>query len=442
VGRPPTRYAYAPDGAALAYQVSGDGPVDLLYVPQTLCAIDVLWEHPRTAAFFERLASFSRLILFDRRGSGLSSRWGAPLTLEEQIDDVRAVMDAAGSESAAVMALLEGGPMAMLFAASMPERVTALALYSSFARMTWAEDYDWALHPEEREAALEPMVEHWGAGFGLDIWAPSHVGDASLQEWLGMLQRRSMAPDEWRRLFEVMGQVDLRPVLPTIRVPTLVLHRPDALAIDVRHSRYIAEHIPGARYVELEGEDNLMFLGDSEAMVGEIEEFLTGARAIPEPDRVLATVLFTDICDSTQRAAQLGDSRWRETLTSHHSTINSRVAQYGGRAIKTMGDGVLATFDGPARAIRAARGIVDDAAAAGIEVRAGLHTGEVEVMGTDVGGMAVHIGARVLGEAGAREVLVSNTVKDLVVGSGLDFEARGAKELRGVPGEWALWAVR
>jgi class 3 adenylate cyclase len=443
VGRPPTRYAYAPDGAALAYQVSGDGPVDLLYVPQTLCAIDVLWEHPRTAAFFERLASFSRLILFDRRGSGLSSRWGAPLTLEEQIDDVRAVMDAAGSESAAVMALLEGGPMAMLFAASMPERVTALALYSSFARMTWAEDYDWALHPEEREAALEPMVEHWGAGFGLDIWAPSHVGDASLQEWLGMLQRRSMAPDEWRRLFEVMGQVDLRPVLPTIRVPTLVLHRPDALAIDVRHSRYIAEHIPGARYVELPGEDHLVSLGDSEAVHGEIEEFLTGRPRSGAIDRRLLTVLFTDIVGGTARAARDGDARWRSVLSAHDAEVRRQLARFGGREVKTTGDGFLAVWDGPpSQAVRCGRAIVEATATLGVDVRAGLHTGECEAVGDDVAGMAVNIASRVCALASAGEVLASGTTYGTVVGSALAFDDAGSHALRGVPGRWPVFRVR
>ena len=439
---PRTQYAFAPDGAALAYQVVGDGPLDVLIVPQSISANELVWEEPRIARFFERLASFSRLILFDRRGSGSSSRWGAPLPLEEQIADVRAVMDAAGSESAAVFALLEGGPMAMLFAASMPERVRALALYSTFPRNRWAEDYEWASRDEERELLLQGTLEGWGTGFGLDIWAPSHQGDAALEEWLGKLQRRSMAPDEWARTFRQIGGTDLRPVLPTIRVPTLVLHRTDSGPIDVRHSRYIAAHIPGARLLELEGADNLMFVGDTEAILGEIEEFFTGVRPTPDPDRVLATVLFTDICKSTEHAAQLGDSRWRTLLTTHHSSIQARVSQYGGRSIKTLGDGVLATFDGPARAIRAARGIVDDAAAAGIDVRAGVHTGEVEVMGADVSGMAVHIGARVLGEASPQEVLVSGTVKDLVVGSGLDFEPRGMRELRGVPGEWALWAVR
>jgi class 3 adenylate cyclase len=438
---PPTRYAYAPDGAALAYQVVGEGPLDLLYVPQHLSSIDAAWEDERVARFFDRLASFSRLILFDRRGSGSSSRWGAPLPLEEQVADVRAVMDAAGSERAAVFALLEGGAMAMLFAATMPDRVSALALYATFPCNQKHPGYDWPLSPAEREALLQEALEHWGEGFVTEVWAPTHAHDTALRDWLGKLQRRAMAPDEWRRLFRLNGGIDVRPVLPTIRVPTLVLHRTRDAAIDVRHARYIAAHVPGAKLVELEGVDNLMFLGDTETLLSEIEEFLTGARRAPDPDRVLATVMFTDICRSTERAAELGDRRWRDLLTLHHASVRARVSEHGGRAVKSLGDGVLATFDGPARAIRAARGIVRDSAAQGLEVRAGVHTGEVEVMGGDVGGMAVHIGARVMAEAEPGEVLASGTVKDLVVGSGLEFSARGRHELRGVPGEWTLWAA-
>jgi class 3 adenylate cyclase len=438
---PQTRYAYAPDGAALAYQVLGSGRMDLLFVPQSLSAIELIWEEPRLARFFERLASFSRLILFDRRGSGASSRWGAPLALEEQVADVRAVLDAAGSERAGVFALLEGGPMAMLFAASMPDRVSALALYASFARTVRADDYDWPLDADEREAVLQDALEDWGQGFIVELWAPAHAYDPSLRAWMGRLQRRAMAPDEWRRMFRLNGEIDVRAVLPAIRVPTLVLHRTQDAAIDVRHSRYLGEHIPGAKLVELEGTDDLPFVGDVDSLLSEIEEFFTGVRPTPEPDRVLSTVLFTDICRSTERAAELGDSRWRDLLTLHHASVQARVAEHGGEAVKSMGDGVLATFDGPARAIRAARAIVEDAATQGLEVRAGLHTGEIEVFDGDVGGMAVHIGARVTAEAREREVLVSGTVKDLVVGSGLGFEPRGQRELRGVPGEWALWAV-
>ena len=439
---PRTQYAYTADGAALAYQVLGDGPIDVLYVPQSISAIDIIWEEPRVARFFERLASFSRLILFDRRGSGSSSHWGAPLPLEDQIDDVKTVMDAAGAQRPHVFALLEGGAMAMLFAATMPERVASLTLYATFARNVKEDGYDWTLTPEERLELLETAVEDWGRGDMIRVWASFHGEDPSLRAWLGRLQRRSMAPDEWRRVFHINGALDLRPILPTVRVPTLVLHRTDDTAIDVRHSRYIAEHVPGARLVEFPGSDNLMFVGDSDAILAEIEEFLTGARPHREPDRVLATVLFTDICHSTELASELGDARWRALLTDHHASMRRRVTEYGGREVKTIGDGVLATFDGPARAIRAARGIVDDSAGEGLDVRAGLHTGEIEVIGADVGGLAVHIGARVVAQAQAREVLVSGTVKDLVVGSGLDFEPRGSHELRGVPGEWALWAVR
>jgi class 3 adenylate cyclase len=440
---PEINYAVAADGARLAYQVIGDGPTDLLYVPQSISAGEVVWEYPMVSGFFERLASFARLITFDRRGSGLSSSRGAPLPLEEQIDDVRAVLDAAGSERAGVLALYEGGPMAMLLAATLPDRVSSLVLYACQPRLTKAEDYDWAPTAEERRAGLAEALDNWGKGSDMaDFFAPSHAGDPRLAAFLGALQRRSMAPDEWERVHDLNAAVDVRPVLPSIRVPTLVLHRTLDPAMDVRHSRYVAEHIPDAKLVELDGSDSLMFVGDSEAVLGEIEEFITGARAAVEPDRVLATVLFTDIVGSTQRAASMGDQRWREILVEHHRAVRSRVSAHGGREIKTIGDGVLATFDGPARGVRAARAIVEDAFVVGLEVRAGLHTGEIEVIGDDVGGMAVHIGARVSSEAGPGEVLVSGTVKDLVVGSGLEFAERGRRELKGVPGEWALWSVR
>jgi class 3 adenylate cyclase len=439
---PAIHYAYAPDGAALAYQVFGEGPIDVLFVLQSLSSIELFWEHPQGARFFDRLGRFARVITFDRRGSGLSSRWGAPLSLEEQVDDVKAVLDTVGCERAHLFAMLEGGAMAMLFAGTAPDRVASLTMYASFARNTWAEDYPWAHTKEQRSAQGEMFIATWGKGFGLDVWAPSYASDAYMRDWIARLQSRAMAPDEWRRAYSTSFDLDVRPILGSIHVPTLVLHRTDDRAIDVRHSRYLAENLPNARYAEFPGRDNVIFLGDADAILGEVEEFLTGARQAPEPDRILATVLFTDICSSTERAAKLGDRRWREVLTAHHESVRLRVSQYGGREIKTIGDGVLATFDGPARGVRAARGIVDDSAAQGLEVRAGLHTGEVEVIGADVGGMAVHIGARVSSEAAAGEVLVSGTVKDLVVGSGLDFEPRGSRALKGVPGEWALWAVR
>lgn len=439
---PQTRYTRARDGHVLAWTTLGDGPRDLLYVPQSISAMEHLWEHPMVAEFFDRLSAFARLIIFDRRGSGMSERLGRPAPLEDQVDDIHAVLDAAGSERAAIMAIYEGGPMAMLFAATAPERVDALMLYAAMARTTWAEDYPFALRRDARERVTAPLHRQWGTGDQLsDHWAPNYTHDRRLGAWMSRLQRLAMDPGYAARLVEANGALDVRPVLPTIQAPTLVLHRRDDQGFDFRHAEHLAAHIPCARLVALEGADSLPFLGDSDAVLGEIEEFMTGARAEREPDRVLATVLFTDICRSTERAAELGDARWRALLEQHDRLVAARVERHRGRVVKSVGDGVLATFDGPARAIRAAQGIGEDVRALGLEVRAGLHTGECEVMGDDVGGLAVHIAARVMASAMPGEVRVSNTVKDLVVGSGLAFADGGEVELRGVPGAWRLWTV-
>ncbi|MEA2296318.1 MAG: hypothetical protein QOE86_3957 [Solirubrobacteraceae bacterium] len=440
--QPETRYVTTRDGRAIAWSTVGEGPMDLLYVPQAISTMEHVWDHPTVTAFFARLASFSRLILFDRRGSGMSERLEEPAPLEDQVDDVHAVLDAAGSERCAVMAIYEGGPMAMLFAAGAPERVGALVLYASFARASYVADYEWAWSPELREAAMDAYRDHWGQGDLIaQSFAPGHLHDRRLVEWLGRMQRLAMDPTYGRKSAAMHGQFDVRPLLPSIRVPTLVVHRRHDTAIDFRHGQYLAAHIPDARLAALEGSDSLPFLGDADAVADEIEEFLTGTRASREPDRVLATVLFTDIARSTERAAELGDARWRSLLEQHDAAVHAQIARYRGRAVKSTGDGVLATFDGPARAIRAARAITEDLAQLGLDVRAGLHTGECEVIGDDVGGMAVHIAARVMALAEPAEVLVSSTVRDLVVGSGLDFEPRGEHDLRGVPGPWRLWAV-
>ena len=435
-----TRYAKSGD-LHIAYQVAGDGPVDIVYVPTWIGQIEVLGEEPTIAAFDERLQGFSRLIAFDRRGSGLSDPWRGVPTLEDQIDDVLAVMDAVGSERAALLGTLEGGPLAMTFAASHPQRTSELILYASFARTRWAPDYDWPPKDEARAARLEAAVAQWGQGGVAAGIAPSRAGDPAFLEWAGKMERYSASPGTIRKIFDFVGETDIRHVLPTIRVPTLVMHRRDDPFIDVRHGRYLAEHIPNARYVELEGTDSLFSVGDSDAILGEIAEFLTGVRHQREPDRVLATVMFTDIVGSTERAAKLGDASWRSLLQRHDELIRREVDRHRGRWVKSTGDGVLATFDGPARAIRAATSIGEALGRLGMEIRSGLHTGEVEVIGEDVGGLAVHIGARVMGQAGPGEVLVSSTVKDLVVGSGIDFEHRGAHELRGIPGEWSLFSV-
>jgi class 3 adenylate cyclase len=437
---PVAKYARSGD-LNIAYIVEGSGPENMVWVPTWISQCEYLWREPTLAATLERFTSFARFITFDRRGSGLSDpMFGAP-TLEEQMDDVLAVMDAAGAEKAVVLGTLEGGPMAMLFAATHPDRVKGLALYATFARATRDEDYPWPWSTEERDAAMAELLPHWGEGLLASSVAPTAKDNPSFMEWAGRLERLAASPTTIRRIFDLIGEIDVRHVLPSIRVPTLVMHRREDSFINVKHAHYIAEHIPNARYVELEGGDNLFSVGDSEAFLGEIEEFITGARPDREPDRMLATVMFTDIVDSTSRAAELGDADWRQLLERHDSVIRRALERHRGQEVKRTGDGFLATFDGPARAIRAASTIADAVRALGIEVRAGLHTGECEVMNGDIGGLAVHIGSRVMGCAGPGEVLVSSTVKDLVVGAGIDFEDRGERELKGVPGEWRLWAV-
>jgi class 3 adenylate cyclase len=357
------------------------------------------------------------------------------------MDDVIAVLDAAGSDHAAVFAQLEGGAMATLFAATYPERTLALVLYATWVRTLRDDDLPWANSAEIRDELVRRLVAAWGTGARLDDLAPSLSADADFRAWYAKLERLSASPGVMLDMMRLIGEMDVREVLPSIRVPTLVLHREDDQLIDPRHSRYIAEHIPGAKLVMLSGSDNLIVAGDSEAVLDEISEFFTGRRPVREPSRVLATVLFTDIVDSTRRAAELGDSAWRMLLERHDELVRRELGRWQGREIKTIGDGFLATFDGPARAVRCAKAIAQDVPALGIHVRAGLHTGECEVRGDDVAGMAVHIGARVGSLARAGEVLVSSTVKDLVVGSGIEFADRGTHELRGVPGEWRIFEV-
>ena len=434
------RYAKSGD-LHIAYAVQGEGPLDMVWVPPWISHVEYLWAEPSLERFAERLTSFGRLITFDRRGSGLSDPFlGAP-TLEEQMDDVLAVMDAAGSKRAAICGTLEGGPMAALFAATHPDRVSALVLYATFARATWAPDYDWAWTAEHRNEQMDELVEHWGEGLVASGVAPSMRGEPGFMEWAGRLERLAASPGTIRRIFDLIGAFDVRDVLQSIRVPTLVMHREHDSFIKVEHSRYIASKVPGARYVELEGEENMFSIGDSEALIGEVEEFLTGTRHEREPDRMLATVLFTDICDSTRRAAEMGDRGWRFLLERHDALFRQALDRHRGREVKRTGDGFLATFDGPARAIRCAASVAEAMGSLGLQIRAGLHTGELEVMDGDLGGLAVHIASRVMGHAGPNEVLVSGTVKDLVVGSGIEFEDRGERELRGVPGEWRLYAV-
>ena len=441
ISMPDTKYAKSGD-VHIAYQVIGDGPLELVFVPGFISHLDLWWEESSPApSFLRRLGAFSRLILFDKRGTGLSDRVAdtALPTLEQRMDDVRAVMDAVGCERAALLGFSEGGPMCSLFAATYPERTRALVLYGSMARFMKDPDYPWGRSEEEVAGFLKAIETRWGEGDVLDLVSPSLAGDERQRRFMGRLERLSASPGAAVALMRMNAEIDVRHVLPAIRVPTLVLHRRDEIMLNVGGSRYLAECIPGARYVELSGGDHTPWTGDADAVVGEIQEFLTGVRAAPDLDRVLATVLFTDIVGSTERAAQLGDRRWRDLLDRHHGLVRTELGRFRGREVDTAGDGFLATFDGPARAIRCACAINDAVKSLGINIRAGLHTGECELMGDDVGGIAVHIGARVAAAAGPGEVLVSSMVKDLVAGAGIRFVERGVHVLKGVPGEWRLF---
>ena len=440
--QPETRYAKSGD-VHIAYQVVGDGPFDLVIVPGWVSHVEEFWDDRDAAYWFRRLASFSRLILFDKRGTGLSDRVpDAELpTLEQRMDDVRAVMDAAGSEQAALLGFSEGGSMALVFAATYPERTLALALYATYARRLWAPDHPWGPTAEEREAFHKWVEHNWGTLAMVQERAPSLARDERVARELAGRMRRSASPGAAVTLARMNAEIDVRHILSSVRVPTLVLSRTGDPQGPPGAGRYLAEHITEARFVELPGDDHLPWVGDRDQIADLIEEFLTGTRHVVEPDRVLATVMFTDIVSSTEHAARLGDRRWRELLDEHDRVVRSQLGRARGRFIKHTGDGFLATFDGPARAARCAVAITQAVRPLGLEVRAGVHTGEVELMGDDIGGIAVHTGARVAAEAGPGEVLVSGTVKDLVAGSGIAFEDRGTHTLKGVPGEWRLFAV-
>jgi class 3 adenylate cyclase/pimeloyl-ACP methyl ester carboxylesterase len=440
---PTTRYARSGD-ASIAYQVVGDGGLDLLFLTGWITQIEQLWEAPANRRFLDRLAEFGRLILFDSRGTGLSERVLEAYTLEQEAQDALAVLDAAGSERAALFTYSVGGLVGAQLAAERPDRIGALVMYASVARTSWAPDYDWAMTREERESLSERNFATWGEtnSEAMSVFAPSMAGDPGLAAWFARLQRLAASPGEARTIFKAMVDLDVRDALPRIRVPTLIMHRPRELVWDVRHSRYLAKHIPGARYVELEGIDSFPFVGDSEAIIEEVEEFLTGVRGGGEHTRDLLTVMFTDIVDATARAAELGDSRWRDLLAHHDRDVRQELSRFGGREVKTVGDGFLATFEGPpSGALRCALAITAAARELGVTLRVGMHTGECELIGEDVGGMAVHIASRVCGLAGPGEVLVSGTVFGTVVGGPLQFDDRGAHQLKGVPGRWPLFAL-
>jgi pimeloyl-ACP methyl ester carboxylesterase len=443
MGPPPTQYAKSGE-ISIAYQVVGDGPIDIVLVLGFATHIELQWEGVPFARFCERLGDFSRLILFDKRGTGLSDPVPEVPTLEQRIDDVRAVMEAAGSEQASLFGISEGGPMSILFAATHPERATALVLHGAMARTTEAPDYPWATPAEAlRESAAEFIAPYWGqdAGVTLELFSPSFAADPRAADLAARLQRNAASPAMVQQIFEMFIGTDVRDILPTVHIPTLVTHRRGDRVVNWRAGRDLADRIKGSKYVELDGIDHLPWAGDSDAVIGEVQEFLTGARSAAEPDRVLATVMFTDICGSTERAAQLGDAQWRDLLEAHHQAVRRDLDRFRGREVKTLGDGSLATFDGPARAIQCGQAIAETARSLGLEERIGIHSGEVEVMDEDVGGIAVHIAARVGALASGGEVLVTSTVKDLVAGSDIRFEDRGSQQLKGVPDEWRLFAA-
>jgi pimeloyl-ACP methyl ester carboxylesterase len=439
---PETLYANSGDGH-VGYQVIGDGPLDLVYIPWFVGNVDVMWEEPSLARFLRRLATFSRLLCFDKRGVGVSDAIPLSLpTFEHWSDDVRTTMKAARSNRAALLGHGYGGMLAMFFASTYPEQTSALMLVDACARTLRDVDYPSGLPPDGVQKAINLIEQQWGTGASLDFLAPSVARDERFRRWYARYERLALGPRGMRTMLTSEAERDLRSVLSAIRVPTLVLHRLGDRFIRVGHGRYLAAHIPGAKYVELAGSDHLPYVGDTEIMLGEIGEFLTGTRPAPDVDRVLTTVLFTDIVGSTERAAAVGDRAWRLILESHHVLARYELERHRGREIEFTGDGLLAVFDGPARAIRCAHAISEAVHALGLQIRAGLHTGEIELAGNNVQGIAVHIGARVAAEAEAGEVLVSSTVKDLVVGSGIQFTDRGLRILKGVPGEWRLFEAK
>ena len=437
-----TQYARSGD-IHIAYQVIGEGP-DLVYVPGWVSNIELMWEEPTLAGLLRRLAGFARVILFDKRGTGMSDPVDVSHLpgLEARMDDVRAVMDAVGSEKATLLGHSEGGNMCCLFAATLPQRTTGLILVSSYAKRVWSADYPWAPTPEERQEEIEHTAAGWGDPADVpDLLLGARANDEAFRSWLARYLRLSASPTAAVSLLKMNTDVDTRSILPTIQVPTLCIYRTEDQDVKIEEGRWIAGQIPNAKLIELPGSAHLFWAEDPTPLVDEIEEFMTGTRETAEPERVLATVVFTDVVGSTELAGQLGDRAWRALLERHNSVVRQELFRYRGQERGTAGDGFLATFDGPARGVRAAQAITEVVRPLGLEVRAGVHTGELELVGSDVAGMAVHIGARIAALAEPGRVFVSRTVKDLVVGSDLAFEARGEHKLKGVPGAWEVFEV-
>lgn len=430
-----THYARSGD-LRIAYQVVGQGPLDLVFVPGFISNLDLYWDEPNMAHFLSRLSSFSRLILFDKRGTGLSDRLGNLPTLEERMDDVRAVMDAVDSKRAALFGISEGGAMSMLFAATYPERTRALILYGAYADF-----HTWVLSPDRFEQFLGRIDQSWGQGESLSAFAPTKATDERFKQWWARFERLGASPSAVITLMRMNSQIDVRHILPAIRVPTLVLHRSGDTRVNVEGGRYLAANISGAKYVEFPGIDHVMWAGNVNPLADEIEEFLTGTHSESEPDRVLATVLFTDIVDSTRKAEAMGDRGWHALLDEHDRIVRDAIDRFRGREIKTLGDGFLATFDGPARAVRCASAIIDALHPLNLDIRCGVHTGEIEMKGDDIGGIAVHTAARIASLADGGNVLVSRTVRDLVAGSNLQLEERGDFALKGLSERMPLYAV-
>lgn len=439
---PVTHYAKSGD-VHIAYQVVGQGPVDLVLIHGWISHLEYQWEDPALARFLNRLASFSRLIVFDKRGTGLSDRVAesALPSLEQRMDDIRAVMDAVGSSRAVIFGISEGGPLSTLFAATYPARTAALIMYGAYAKWIRADDYPWAPTREEHEAAFKAFEKYWGTPIGLNTLAPSAASDERVRQWYAHHMRVSASPGAGVTLYRMNVEVDIRAILPTIRVPTLILHRSGDRLLPCQGARYMAGQIPAAKFVELPGDDHIAWIGNADPLLAEIQEFLTGERPVLEADRVLATVLFIDIVQSTQRATAIGDSRWRDLVDNYHQQVGKEVARLRGRVVNTAGDGVFAIFDGPARAIKCARTVRDVVGSLGLAIRCGIHTGECVIEGEDVAGIAVHIGARVAAHADPGEILLSSTVKDLIAGSRVECSDRGSHVLKGVAGRWRLFAV-